>query len=294
MGTSTIERIERFAFTASGEGGTSYSISVFLPTGLAEAAGTARVLFVLDADMAMGMAAEIVESASVSGTIEPVIVVGIGYGSDLMTMAKLRTKDFTPPLHTAHAAEVKALAHMIGNDRGGAERFLSVILDELAPAIARRCPQASLTGNILLGHSLGGLFVSYALLTRPDAFATFLISSPSLWWDGFAILAGLKDLPAKLAGSNTRPTVFVSVGSKEQDAPDRLPAMMPPGTDLAAMQTLVANARMVDAAQDFAIALRNAGLVCMLTTFEGATHTSVLPGMISRSLLFALESDGKR
>ena len=64
----------------------------------------------------------------------------------------------------------------------------------LFPEVARRhTGEASTKRSILFGHSLGGLFVAYALLTRPDAFATYLAISPSLWWDGFTVL---RHLPA--------------------------------------------------------------------------------------------------
>lgn len=291
MGTSTIERIERFVLAASGKKGTEYSISIFLPTRMSADVGSKRVLFVLDADMVMGMVSEIVESASTVGEIEPAIVVGIGYGGDLMQMAKLRTKDFTPPLDPANSVNADALVSLIGNDRGGAERFLSFILDELSPEIVRRYPQASITGNLILGHSLGGLFVSYALLNRPEAFSSFLISSPSLWWDDFAVLGDLLDLPSKLNERKSNPTVFIGVGALEQDIPQRPPATALAGIDLKTIQALVANARMVDAAQEFSEALHGAGLPNKFSVFEERTHNSVLPGMISGSLFLALASN---
>ena len=54
------------------------------------------------------------------------------------------------------------------------------------------------------GHSLGGLFGTYVLLTRPDTFTRYGIGSPSLWWhddmmfDYEARYAAIHDdLPAK-------------------------------------------------------------------------------------------------
>jgi hypothetical protein len=37
------------------------------------------------------------------------------------------------------------------------------------------------------GHSLGGLFGTYALLAEPTRFRRYGVGSPSLWWDHGAI-----------------------------------------------------------------------------------------------------------
>jgi hypothetical protein len=37
--------------------------------------------------------------------------------------------------------------------------------------------------NILYGHSLGGLFAMYVLLTEPQLFSSYLAVDPSFWWD---------------------------------------------------------------------------------------------------------------
>jgi predicted alpha/beta superfamily hydrolase len=37
--------------------------------------------------------------------------------------------------------------------------------------------------RVLVGHSLGGLFAVYALMTRPDVFQGYIAISPALWWD---------------------------------------------------------------------------------------------------------------
>jgi predicted alpha/beta superfamily hydrolase len=67
--------------------------------------------------------------------------------------------------------------------------------------------------SMFFGHSLGGLFATYALLTRPDTFRRYGIGSPSLWWAftaatdlEAAYAAAHDDLPAK---------VFFSIGEHE-------------------------------------------------------------------------------
>jgi predicted alpha/beta superfamily hydrolase len=64
---------------------------------------------------------------------------------------------------------------------GGNDAFLSFIIDELKPAIAK-ATQVDPGRQALFGHSLGGLFVLHALFSRSDAFDTFIAGSPSIWW----------------------------------------------------------------------------------------------------------------
>lgn len=71
---------------------------------------------------------------------------------------------------------------------GGAEEFLDFIEQKVRPAVQVRFPQATLEREALYGHSYGGLFSLYALLTRPRSFACYIASSPSIWWNERIIL----------------------------------------------------------------------------------------------------------
>jgi predicted alpha/beta superfamily hydrolase len=64
---------------------------------------------------------------------------------------------------------------------GGADDFLSFIADELVPWVNDNFRTADY--SVLVGHSFGGLFANYALLTRPEAFNAYVSISPSLWWN---------------------------------------------------------------------------------------------------------------
>ena len=59
---------------------------------------------------------------------------------------------------------------------------------QLKPFVAERYP-IDRTGQIIWGHSLGGLIVLRALFRNPDSFSTFVLSSPSIWWNDREILA---------------------------------------------------------------------------------------------------------
>lgn len=67
--------------------------------------------------------------------------------------------------------------------------------------------------RILVGHSFGGLFSSYAFMTRPELFAAHIQVSPSLWWDKQGAMtraeAGIRKL-------KNPPWLFISWGDNEK------------------------------------------------------------------------------
>ncbi len=266
-------------------GAGSLQISVFCPSSVKDKREV-PILIVTDADLLFGIAAEIARYRIISGMSAPLIVVGIGYGAAFADFARLRTPDLTPPMSSAGANALGALTSFIGEENGNAEDFIDLIVDVLIPDIVRRCPEAANGQRLLFGHSLGGLFVAHVLLSRPTAFTHYLISSPALWWDQFAILARLEGFGSKIKALENRPRVFIDVGSKEQDLPTRVP----PGVqmELSALQSLVAASRMVYLSREFADELRKCGLTGVEhVVFKQEDHGTVVPAAITRALTFA-------
>ena len=245
------------------------------------------VLYLLDADVGFALAAEIARMRGIMGLQPTAMVVGIGYGVDLLEFAKLRTADLTPPLSEAGRAALGGMTSFIGEQDGGADAFLSFLTDTLAPEIGRRYPEASPDDRILFGHSLGGLFTAYALLTQPSAFRTFLINSPSLWGDGFAIKGHLPAFAEKIATIESKPRVLIGVGGREQDVPTKVPPAMQ--MSLEEVQAAVVASRMVDSVPEFAAALVEAGLVDVdHVIYDKEDHGSVIPAAMMRGLGFAV------
>jgi hypothetical protein len=240
------------------------------------------MLFVLDGALTFGTAVESASLRTAAGQLEPAVIVGVAYDADLLTMVRLRTKDLTPP---APEGKYPEMAGMIGTDYGGADAFLEFLIDELAPAIRARSPEASKTRRMLFGHSLGGLFVANALMKRPEAFETFIANSPALWWNDFSTLALMQDFLRRIETLSARPRVLVSVGALEQEEP----TVAPPGTELQAIKVRVREAKMVDAAREFADALRDAKLPeVQFVPFDGEEHGSVLAAAVGRAITFTL------
>ncbi|MCH7974136.1 MAG: hypothetical protein IH949_09670 [Bacteroidetes bacterium] len=69
------------------------------------------------------------------------------------------------------------------NPSGQSEKFLNFITTELKPHINKNYKSAEY--DILIGHSLGGLFTINALLSKPESFNAYISISPSLWWNEY-------------------------------------------------------------------------------------------------------------
>jgi predicted alpha/beta superfamily hydrolase len=163
-------------------------IQVFVPPGYKTgSADHYDVLYVLDGgNWNTGLITKIQHFVEDQGQMPPTIVVSV-MGID-------RNKDLTP----THLENWKT--------SGGGANFLGFIKNELIPYINKTYPSNG--ANTLWGHSLGGMFVMYALLREPGAFKSYIAVDPSLWWDNNYVpkLAGSK--LAALAGLNT--TLFIS------------------------------------------------------------------------------------
>ena len=90
---------------------------------------------------------------------------------------------------------------------GGADSYLSLLLEEILPEGLKRLPESpSWTG--IAGYSLAGLFALYALY-RTDTFARAASMSGSMWFPGFGDFVRSHDMkraPEKL---------YLSLGDKE-------------------------------------------------------------------------------
>jgi hypothetical protein len=63
----------------------------------------------------------------------------------------------------------------------GADTFLTFVTSELRAYVDSTYSTSRQT--TLFGHSYGGLFTVYALLTHPESFDHYIASDPALWWN---------------------------------------------------------------------------------------------------------------
>jgi uncharacterized protein len=93
---------------------------------------------------------------------------------------------------------------------GGSDKFISFIGMELQPYIQRKYRVN--TSKTLIGQSLGGLLATEIFLTKPILFDTYIILSPSLWWNDESLL---KDAQRWLAMNKSKGTkVYIGIGNE--------------------------------------------------------------------------------
>lgn len=284
MTGSILESVERFDLVNPATG-RSLRISVSNPYGATAEAGSLPILFVTDADLFFGMAAEM--TGLRAGALKPCVVVGVGYGVGLAEISPLRTRDLTPPLSDEGLAALPWFEKFYGKARGEAPALVSFIADVLTPQIARLYPAADTETRILFGASFGGLFVLHALFARPEAFSGVIATSPAVYWDRFQLL----DRAAAFAEAvrERPPRVFLSAGGKEQDPLTEAP---PRRIALDELNAEIADSRFIDGARGLAARLKGLGLPDVeFVLFEGEDHSSVIPAALSRGLGHVLRPD---
>jgi predicted alpha/beta superfamily hydrolase len=240
----------------------TYQLYVSLPKNY-NVADTMRypVLYVLDGQYAFPSFFSIRENLDMAREIDNVIIVAIADSSQSESAWIIsRYFDYTP----SHMPQMDSLWPKIMNVpagsliSGGAQSFLFTIQKNIIPFIEEHYKTNSSRG--ISGHSLGGLFASYCLLTAPGLFNSYGINSPALWWNNKEILT-LEDAFAK-QHTALAANVFVSVGSLEGEM------MVGPITAFA--QSLINH--------------NYQGLTVKSQIFDNETHVSVSAASSSRTL----------
>ena len=170
----TIGRARQFDIISRINGRT-YRIMVAAPS---TDAGTKHpVLYVLDGNQYFGTAVDAVKQQSTYKVVRPAIVVGIGYVTeDIATIDYERGLDLTSSKDPNWRGQF-----------GGSSNFARVIEQEIKPFVNARF-SIDTSQQIIWGHSLAGLFALQTMLTNPAAYATYIFSSPSIWWNNTEVL----------------------------------------------------------------------------------------------------------
>lgn len=256
---ASVTGTEQFTVKARSNG-VDYRVDVWLPPGLDTMSVRPPVFVITDANLAFHTVRETVTMLGVSGEVSPLIVVGVGYAETdgrgyTPAYAANRTRDYTP----------SNVAAMPGG--GGSAAFLAFLKDELVPMVeARYRADASRRG--LGGHSLGGLFATYALLHEPGFFTRYWIGSPSLWWDNQLAFSWVP--VARQRATQPSGRAYLTVGAKESAV------MVPP------MRRMSAELKRTFPA------LRVGSQV-----YPDESHGSVVGGAISRALRFLYGDFGR-
>ena len=196
------------------DGARHYQVWIARPATPAPAAGY-PVLYLLDGNAALGgLNAELLDT--LAKRPNPPVLVAVGYTGGKRIDGPGRAYDYTPSAPTSERFREMAT--------GGADVFLAWLLERLEPAVGRQVP-LDRGQRALWGHSLGGLFVLHALLTRPDAFAQGYAVSPSLWWSPTVLPQGDEQLKERFRAHPAR--LVLLQGGAERELPAHFQSEVP-------------------------------------------------------------------
>ena len=193
-------------FITAQANGVEYKLYVALPEGYDSSDQRYPVVYLLDADYSFLLARQVAEHLWQRDHLAELILVGVAYAGPAQYRLN-RTRDYTPTFRPDDGYGPRYQVHS-----GGGPEFLDFLRSELQPhidSLYRTDPD----DRTLVGHSYGGLFASYVLMTAPKSFERYIVVSPSLWYDDRLPMRleadyakGHRDLSAK---------VFFAVGDQE-------------------------------------------------------------------------------
>jgi ferri-bacillibactin esterase len=262
-----VPRAEQYDITSK-VNGLKYRIMVSTPQ-KAEPGKRYPVFYILDGNWYFLPAVGIVPDMS-EKLLAPIFV-GIGYPTeDGKEIDRRRTLDLTPPGKQKDPFGIPA---------GGGDDFIRVLLEEIKPVVETRY-RVDQARQIIYGKSYGGLLVIHLLFVHPDAFQTYLISSPAIYWDNRSVLADEKNFSEAIKTSNLRLKVLITSAANEQ--------YRGPDPKLRAEDIY----RLVDNASELANRLSTASLQNISVTyaiFPDESHVSVSLAALGRALYFGLK-----
>lgn len=143
-------------------------LDIRLPVGYEEdSAERYDVVYILDGEWNTNIFSFIHRFAMEDEFVPPVILVSLP--NTYIDGQNMRDRDFLP-------------LEMKDNERaGGADAFIDFLKNEVMPYIDENYSTSRVNG--LYGHSYGGVFSMYVLLSEPDIFENYYCTDPPLGWE---------------------------------------------------------------------------------------------------------------
>ncbi len=171
--------------------GIKYNIQIAFPEGYEKSKEKYPTIYLLDSNDDFPLVTAILRRLQ-EVSLEKSIIIGIAYQE---YPKYYRRQDYTP----SNIADIE--------NSGGADLFYNVLKRELIPVIEEKF-NVKKDSRTIIGHSIGGLFGTYLLFNKDSIFDSYILSSPSIWWDDYLVLNEENN-------SISDKRVFVSVGSEE-------------------------------------------------------------------------------
>lgn len=184
-----------------------------------------------------------------SGAMDEAILVSISYAKGSKG-ASSRIRDYTP----SEAEDWKL-------ETGKAAEHAQFIRETVFPYMAQqyRVDPQQLT---YVGNSLGGLFGAYLLFEQPDMFSSYVLGSPSVWFDNHKLLS------MAMANLKRPVRVYLSVGALERPQYGEQQDMVDGATRL--------NDKLLNEGGD--------NVTVKFVTIDGAKHATAFPTTLIQGL----------
>jgi len=159
--------------------GRRYQLWVDLPKSYGTARRRYPTVITTDAPYAFPLLRSIRLRVGQSGrNIEDFILVGLAPPADEPS-TETRSRDYTPTDPRLRSGPTDSYA---GQEYGGAAQYLKYLETVALPYLDGKY-QTDPTRRVYVGHSYGGLLGAFALLTQSRLFASYILGSPSFWFD---------------------------------------------------------------------------------------------------------------
>ena len=176
----------------------TYEIKIKLPKNYDSSIDkTYPVLYVQDAPYTFGVAASTTHFSPLDNTI--VVAIGFAQGENGQFS---RVRDLTPQVDESWTKY----------ETGGAGKYFKFISTELIPYIETQY-RADGDRRIFAGQSLGASFGAWILLTEPDLFSGYILTSPSFWFKNDVIFQYEQEFRAD--NDRLKAKVYMATGSFE-------------------------------------------------------------------------------
>lgn len=182
-----LEIVDTFDITNS-DNGYEYTIKIVYPNSKT----TDNVVFVLDPSSMMSLANKALNDIAYSNDIA---LIGIDFKG-----RNKRNRDYTPTKS--------------GEETGEAGAFFNFICGELHDELLNRSIISADAKTGIIGHSLGGLAVTYAFIKHNNYFQNFAILSPALYWDEYSVLEIEQQM--RESNSSVEARIFTGIGIQEE------------------------------------------------------------------------------